>query len=91
MATPEVGSATETCILLKLKALLYRTPENLPVCNCIGRVSQSSVVFIDYSARSSIKFLSVYPVDQFASLVRLVIRCGCLRSKASRTTCNSRE
>ena len=53
MATPEVGSATETCVLLELEALLYRTPENLPVCDCIGRVGQSSIVFIDYSASSA--------------------------------------
>ena len=77
MATPEVIHATKTSVLLELEALLYRTPENLPVCDCIGRVSQSSIVFIDYSASSAASSLSVYPVDQFASLVRLVVRCGC--------------
>ena len=86
MATPEVGSATETCVLLELEALLYRTPENLPVCDCIGRVGQSSIVFIDYSASSAASSLSVYPVDQFSSLVRLVVRCCCRRSKGTRTT-----
>ena len=76
MATPEVGSATETCVLLELEALLYRTPENLSVCDCIGRVSQSTIVFLVYSASSAASSLSVYPVDQFSSLVRLVVRCG---------------
>ena len=76
MAAPEVACATETSVLLELKALPNRTPENLPICDCIGKANHSCIVFIVYSA-SAASSLSVYPVYQFASFVRLVVRCDC--------------
>ena len=90
MAAPEAGSATETRVLLELEALLYRTSEDLSMCDSIGRASQSCIVFIVYSAGSATS-LSVHPVYQFASFVRLVVHCDCRCSKTTWTICQSRE